>query len=309
MSASTRPVSPTATIGEGLRYLAVSVCLFGGIWPITKAALATSTPLWFAVNRCAMATAVCALLLAAMRRLSLPVRGDLPCILAIGLLQLGGFFALTHVALSWIPAGRMAILTNVTVFWLIPLSVWLLGEKVSRNQWLAVAVGLLGVGVLMQPWTLLSPQLQAPGPGATPFLSLLPGYLMLLGASLFWSLAILVTRKLPPRRPVLELLPWCFGVATALLLPLALLREPAGGIHGQAWPYAIFVGAVAAPIGTWATIEAGRRLPGILASVGFLVVPALGVLISTLWLGESLGWDVLAGGALIAASVILAARG
>ena len=37
MSASTRPVSPTATIGEGLRYLAVSVCLFGGIWPITKA--------------------------------------------------------------------------------------------------------------------------------------------------------------------------------------------------------------------------------------------------------------------------------
>ena len=301
---ATRPVSPTATLGQGLRYLAVSVCLFGGIWPITKAALATSTPLWFAVNRCAMAAAVCALLLAAMRRLSLPVRGDLPCILAIGLLQLGGFFALTHVALSWIPAGRMAILTNVTVFWLIPLSVLVLGERVSRNQWWAVAVGLLGVGVLMQPWTLLSP-----APGATPFLALLPGYLMLLGASLFWSLAILVTRKLPPRRPVLELLPWCFGVATLLLLPLALLREPAGGIHGQAWPYAIFVGAVAAPIGTWATIEAGRRLSGILASVGFLVVPALGVLISTLWLGESLGWDVLAGGGLIAASVILAARG
>jgi drug/metabolite transporter (DMT)-like permease len=309
LSATARPVSPTATIGQGLRYLAVSVCLFGGIWPITKAALATSTPLWFAVNRCAMAMAVCALLLAGMRRLSLPVRGDLPCILAIGLLQLGGFFALTHVALSWIPAGRMAILTNVTVFWLIPLSVLVLGERVSRNQWWAVAVGLLGVGVLMQPWTLLSP-----APGATPFLALLPGYLMLLGASLLWSLAILVTRRLPPRRPVLDLLPWCFGVATLLLLPLALLREPPwgdfpGGIHGQAWPYAIFVGAVAAPIGTWATIEAGRRLPGILASVGFLVVPALGVLISTLWLGESLGWDVLVGGVLIAASVILAARG
>jgi O-acetylserine/cysteine efflux transporter len=33
------------------------------------------------------------------------------------------------------------------------------------------------------------------------------------------------------------------------------------------------------------------------------------VAISNLWLGETLGWDVLAGGLLIGASVILAARG
>ena len=39
------------------------------------------------------------------------------------------------------------------------------------------------------------------------------------------------------------------------------------------------------------------------------VVPALGVLISNLWLGEALGWDVLLGGGLIAASFVLAARG
>jgi len=298
LSAAVR-AGPGATARQGLHYLAVSVLLFGGIWPITKAALAHATPLWFALNRCALAALVTTALLALLRRLRLPVRGDLPCILAIGLLQLGGFFALTHVALAFIPAGRMAILCNVTVFWLIPLSVWLLGERVSPAQWVAVGVGLLGVGVLMQPWTMW-------GAGS---LGLLPGYLMLLGASLFWSLAILVTRRWPPRRPVLELLPWCFALAALMLLPLALLREPAGGIGEAAWPHAAFVGAIAAPIGTWATIEAGRRLSGILASVGFLVVPALGVLISNLWLGEALGWDVLLGGGLIAASVVLAARG
>jgi drug/metabolite transporter (DMT)-like permease len=47
-----------------------------------------------------------------------------------------------------------------------------MGERVSHRQWLAVLVGLLGVGVLMQPWALA-----AQGPGV------LPGYLMLLGAS------------------------------------------------------------------------------------------------------------------------------
>ena len=290
---------PQATAREGYRYLAVSVLLFGGVWPVTKDALAYATPLWFAFNRCAMAGAVTLLLLAGLRRLRWPARGDLPCILAIGLLQLGGFFALTHTALAWIPAGRMAILTNVTVFWLIPLSWWVLGERVSRLQWLAAGIGLLGVGVLMQPWTMTS----AAGLGA------LPGYLMLLGSSLFWSIAILITRRLPPRRPVMELLPWCFGIAALLLLPLALWREASGGIGLPSWPHAAFIGAVAAPIGTWSTIEAGRRLSGIRASVGFLVVPALGVLISNLWLGETLGWDVLVGGGLIAASVMLAARG
>ena len=238
--------------------------LFGGIWPVTKDAMRDATPLWFALNRAAMAALVTALLLALLRRLRPPTRADLPCVVAIGLLQLGSFFALTHLALDWVPAGRTAILCNVTVFWLIPLSVWLLGERVSARQWAAAGVGLLGVLVLMAPWTLGDP-------AAAPMLL---GYALLLLASLAWSLAILVTRRLPPRRPVLELLPW-----------------------------------LAAPVGTWATIEAGRRLSGLLASLGFLVIPAVGVLLSNLWLGEALGLDVLLGGALIVGSVALAARG
>jgi drug/metabolite transporter (DMT)-like permease len=56
-------------------------------------------------------------------------------------------------------------------------------------------------------------------------------------------------------------------------------------------------------------IEAGRRLPGAVASVGFLLVPAFGVTLGAVWLGEPVGWDVIAGGALIVASVVLAARG
>jgi O-acetylserine/cysteine efflux transporter len=292
-------VSEPARLRDGLHYLGISVVLFGGIWPVTKAALAHATPLWFAFNRAAMAAAVVTLLLAALRRLRWPARQDWPSILALGTLQLGGFFALAHLALDYIPAGRTAILANVTIFWLIPLSVWVLGERVAPLQWLATLVGLAGVVVLMQPWAMA-------GSDAT---VLLPGYAMLLLASLFWSLAILVTRRFPPRRPVFDLLPWSFGLGAAILLPLALWREPAGGIGSEAWPHAAFVGAIAAPLGTWATIETGRRLSGLMASVGFLLVPTLGVAISTLWLGEALGWDVLAGGGLIAFSVVLAALG
>jgi drug/metabolite transporter (DMT)-like permease len=43
------------------------------------------------------------------------------------------------------------------------------------------------------------------------------------------------------------------------------------------------------------------------ASVAFLLVPAFGVFVSTLWLGEPFGWDMMLGGGLIVASVMLAA--
>jgi len=284
----------------GLRYLLVSVLLFGGIWPITKYALdAGADPLWFALNRAGLAALVSGLLLAVLGRLRLPSRQDRPCVLAIGLLQIGSFFAMAHLALDRIPAGRTAILGNVTVFWLIPLSVLVLGERVSPRQWWAAAVGLAGVAMLMAPWTLVA--------GGN--LGMLPGYAMLLGASLAWSVAILVTRRFPPGRPVLDLLPWCFALGAMVILPLALWRAPGGGVPAAALWQALFVGAVAAPNGTWAPIEAGRRLTGVMTAVGFLLIPAMGVAVAHLWLGEPLGPDLVLGAVLVGVSVWLAARG
>jgi drug/metabolite transporter (DMT)-like permease len=37
------------------------------------------------------------------------------------------------------------------------------------------------------------------------------------------------------------------------------------------------------------------------------LVPAFGVFVSTLWLGEAFGWDMMLGGGLIVGSVIMAA--
>jgi drug/metabolite transporter (DMT)-like permease len=280
-----------------LGYLVISVLLFGGVWPVSKDALRDATPLWFALNRAGMAAVVSGLMLAALGRLRLPQRADMPAVLALGLLQLGGFFALMHTALGLLPAGRSSILGNVTLFWLIPLSVWLLEERVSARRWAAAGLGLVGVTVLMAPWE------WAAGSGVA------LGYGMLLLCSLMWSLAIIVTRRFPPSSSVLELLPWCFGLAALLVAPIAVWREPQGGIGPGAWWQAIFVGGLAGPIGTWSTIEAGRRLPGAVVSLGFLMVPAIGVVVSSLWLGETLGWDVLLGGALIAVSVVVAVKG
>jgi O-acetylserine/cysteine efflux transporter len=282
---------------SAFQMLAVAVLLFGGAWPVTKAAvLAGATPMWFALGRAGLAALVVAALLAMVGRLRLPMRSDWPAVLAVGLLQLGGYFALAHLALLVVPAVRTAVLANVVTYWVIPLSMIFLGEHVSARRWAAAGLGLAGVGVLAGPWAVDWTERDA-----------LLGHGMLMLAALLWSLAIIATRAWPPHRPMLELLPWCFGLGALVLGPLALWLEPDGGIGLAAWPHMLFIGLVVAPVGTWCVIEVGRRLPGAVSSVGFLLVPAVGVVLGALWLGEPVGWDVLAGGALIVASVLLAA--
>jgi drug/metabolite transporter (DMT)-like permease len=278
--------------------LIVAILLFGGAWPVTKAALANATPMWFATGRAGLAVIATALLLAALGRLRVPRRADMPSVLALGILQLGAFFILAHAAVAMVHAGRTAIISAVVTYWLIPLSVLVLGEKVPPHRWVAAALGLAGVAALAGPWAV-------DWSDATE----LVGHVMLMAAALLWTLAIVTTRRFPPPTPVFELLPWCFGLATLVILPFALVLEPQGGIFGPSWPYMLYIGLVVAPIGTWCVIEVGRRLPGAVASVAFLLVPAFGVLVSTLWLGEPIGWDMAVGGGLIVASVVLASRG
>ena len=285
-------------MASAFRLLFAAVILFGGAWPITKYALADATPLWFGTGRAVLAALVAAALLAALGRLRFPAAEDRITVLFLGLFQLGGFFALTHLAVALVPAGRTAVLSNVVTYWLIPLSVLVLGEKVSRMRWLAAGLGLAGAGALIGPWAVDWSE-QDP----------LFGHILLVLAGLLWTIAIIASRKWPPKTPMFDLLPWCFGIGALVLIPLALIMEPDGGIGPVAWLPLLYIGLIAAPIGTWCVIEAGRKLPGAVASVGFLMVPAFGVLVSTLWLGEPLGWDVIIGGLLIGGSVILATRG
>lgn len=285
-------------MASAFRLLFAAVILFGGAWPITKAALEDATPLWFGTGRAALAALAAALLLAALGRLRFPAAEDRKAVFFLGLFQLGGFFALTHLAVALVPAGRTAVLSNVVTYWLIPLSVLVLGEKVSGQRWIAAALGLAGAAVLIGPWAVDWTDHDV-----------LVGHFLLVIAGLLWSIAIIASRKWPPRTAMLDLLPWCFGIGALLLLPMALIMEPRGGVGLHSWPHLLYIGLIAAPIGTWCVIEAARKLPGAVSSVGFLLVPAFGVTLSALWLGEPIGWDVIVGGLLIVASVFLAARG
>jgi len=271
--------------------LALAVVLFASVWPAMKFGLAESSPVWFATGRAGLSAVAGFALVAALGRLRLPGRWDWPIVLSIGGLQLGAYFGVCLVALEQLPAGRSALLGYTTPIWILPLAWPLLGERPRGRDLVGLLVGLTGIAVLVGP-SLLDP-------------ALLTGHVLMLIGSGLWAVAILHTRGHRWHLTPLELLPWQMLVATLLLIPFALWHEPQGGIAPT--PTALlplaYVGLLAGPIASWASLSAARALPASMTSLGFLMTPVLGVIISALWLGEAIGLDMLIGGALILTGV------
>jgi O-acetylserine/cysteine efflux transporter len=275
----------------GFTQLAVSVVLLSSAWPLTKIAISLgSTPLWFAEGRAVLSGVTVAIILSLCGRLRVPHRDDLPALVAVGVCQLGLYFAFAHEAVAWVAAGRTAILANTTTIWVVPLSLIFLREHIPSRRWFAAGFGLAGVAVLISPWAI-----------DWSSRNVLIGHAFLLGASLSWSVAIIVTRAATPRSTMFELLPWCFAVSAVLLAPLMYWHTPHGGIGMQpmSWVALGYIGLIAGPFGTWCVIQATATLPAVVSSVGFLTTPAISLMLANLLLGEPITADLLAGSALI----------
>lgn len=283
----------------GLVQLFVSVVLLSSAWPLTKIALsAGSTPIWFAEGRAVLSGLTAAALLAMLGRLRRPQLADLPALLAIGGLQLGAYFAFAHEAVAWVQAGRTAILANTTTIWIVPLSLLFLREPIPPARWIAAGLGMAGVVVLINPWSIDWTSAHV-----------LIGHAFLLAAGLSWAVAMIVTRITLPRLSMFELLPWCFLLASVMLAPLVWLHAPDGtlGTRPVSWEALGYIGFLAAPLGTWCIMEATAKLPAMVSSIGFLTTPAVSLILANVFLGEPFTADLLAGSALIMAGVVFAA--
>lgn len=298
ITAAPRPATIPKT---ALIQLVLAVLLLGASWPVTKIALLDgASPAWFAFGRAFLSMLVSIVVVGTTRGIRLPSRTDLPALLSLGLLQLAGFFALAHAAVAWVPAGRTAILSNATLVWTVPIALVLTSEAISARRWLATALGAAGVIALIGPWAI----------DWTSARTLL-GNAFLLGAAFCWAITMAIVRRWPPRQTMFTLLPWAFGIASIALFPMAAAHGFGADGLGTWSPAGLIcialIGLVMAPIGTWCVMQATTALPLVVASVGFLAGPAVGLLISILFLGEPLTLSVILGAALILSGAVMAA--
>lgn len=264
-------------------------------WPVIKVGVTDIPPLWYACLRYQIA-AVCLFTLVAMRgELVFPPRPDWPLVAVSGALQMGAYSALTGLALTVLPPGRASVLAFSTPIWVVPLAAWQLNEHLSWRAMAGVGLGLLGV------FAIAAPSLHAHGSDHV------MAYAMLLSAAAAWAVTIVFVRSHRFTASVLALAPWQMLVAAALLLPVAMMVEGrpvpigAGGVASLA-----YVGPIATAFAYWAVVEMGRHLRASTMSMALLATPSLGILVSTLTLGETVGASLIAGVVLIGTGIRLA---
>jgi len=260
-----------------------------------KVGVTAMPPIWFACWRYVLATACMFAFVGIRRKVMLPPPADWVLVVFSGVLQMAAYSALTGLALTMLPPGRASVLAFSTPIWVVPIAAWWLRERASRLALVGVGLGLLGVLAIAAPSLSVHGTAQA------------VAYTMLVAASAAWAISIVFVRKHGFTATPLVLAPWQMLVASAILFPLAMIREgmPAA-IDASGIAVLAYVGPIATAFAYWAVVEAGRYLPARTMSMALLATPSLGTLISTLTLGEPLDISLAAGLLLVAGGVGIA---
>lgn len=275
MLAAKSTQQPSFTMLYGL--FAAVILIWGFSWPMNKIGMYYIPPIWFAAFRLIIATVTMFIVVRSLRRLVRPSKQDLPLILSLGIFQMGFFTVFINLGLFYVDAGRSAILTYTTPFWVLPIAVLFFNEKLSFLKLLGFVLGMLGVIALFSPWSIdWSNHEQLLGNG------------LLLLAALSFGLAMLCARNMTWHRPALELLPWQLLVATipVLLLALILVPNPMIELNTTAVSTLAYTAVLGSAVGYWCSTIVSKELPSITVSIGFLGVPISGLLFSSLILHE-----------------------
>lgn len=266
--------------------LFVFIILTSGLaWPVNKVGLHYMSPLWYTSSRLVIASIAMLSLVIYLKRFSFPRFRDLPLILIIGILQIGGFIYLTNLGLSYLPAGHSALLAYTTPLWIMPLATLLFKEKSGLYKWLGFCLSISGLILLMNLWDLNF---------SNPHVLFGCGALLL--ASFSWAISMLCVRYMKWTKSPLELIPWQLLVAAIPMMAYAWVNEPVSQIvwNRELILSLAYTGVVVTGLSYWCGVIVNKELPTILLSLGFLVVPVFSLLTSSFFLNEKINLPSMA---------------
>lgn len=272
--------------------LSILPIIWGYSWVPSKLGITNSSPFVFTALR-TLPTAVLLLTLLPLTGRTLRPKAVGPTAV-VGVLQAGGFAGLTSAALVTGGAGHTAMLANTWQFWLLLLAWVFLGERLRGVQWLSVALGLVGLVFIIEPWGLR---------GVVSSLLTLAGAVCFAGGTV-------VTKILMRRQAVeaLSFIAWQTLLGSIPLIVAAILvpGDPIRWSSTFAWSlaYSILLGTA---LGSILWLYVLKKLPANIAGIGTIGTPVVGVLASWLQLGEELNLPEIAGMVLVVTALCLLA--
>ncbi len=258
------------------------VCLavvWGVHWPLAKVALRDLPPFTYGALRAGVALVAVAMFLAVRRGIRLPDRRDLPVVLSVGLGQMAGGIVLMNLALPLISAGRSSILVYTMPLWVAVMQMTAFRDSGGMRRAGGLALGLIGIGLLLNPQSIdWSSSGQVLGCAA------------LLFSAIIWAATTIHVRGHEWHSQPIDLEIWQLVIAAIPLVAAALVLEGGRSIDWAPTPIAlvIYSGVLATAVAFWLSQSISRSLSPLGATMGFLAVPVVGVISSSLLLAEPL---------------------
>ena len=250
--------------------LVAMVLIWGYSWVVMKVGLEHAHPFDFAALRVAIG---CVLLFALVRLRGRPL--SLPSYrmaVVMGLTQVGLFVVLSNFALLNAGPGKASVLVYTMPFWMIVFAHLIIHERMRGAQWVAVALALAGLLLIVEPWRLSS----------------LAGSAFAVAAGAVWALAAVLSKKWPTAAddPLL-FTAWQLFFGALALSALALAHPHEGVRWNSEFAWAIAYSAVLATAGGWwLWTYVLARTPAGITGLNSLGVPVVAVITSAVQLGE-----------------------
>jgi drug/metabolite transporter (DMT)-like permease len=281
-----------------LWWLLIGLTLVWGFnWTAMKVALSEVAPWTF---RTICLGAGSAVLFAVMRAGGQPLvvpRGQWPRLMLLAFLTVTCWNMLVAFGVSMIPSGRAAILAYTMPAWAIPLSVWLLRERLATRKLIGLALGLAGMALLL-------------GERLVELGSAPVGSLLVLSAAFTWALGTVLQRRLPVRMPVGPYTAWIMLLGGMPIFAGALVFDDFAwlkGVSQGAWLAVAYNVLFSFAWAHWAWIKLATSVSVTVFSLSMLMVPVLGVFSGMLFLGERPSFAEYAALALVLGSLLTVA--
>jgi len=248
---------------------------WGFNWTAMKVSLSEVSP-WTFRTLCLGGGA--AILFLVLRSLGTPLgvpRSQWPRLAALAFLNITCWNVLVAYGVAMIPSGRAAIIAYTMPVLAIPLSVWLLGERMNGRKLVGVALGMGGLALLLGE--------QFSSLKAAPI-----GALIVLAAAASWAIGTVLQKKFPVSIPVTAYTAWIMllgGLPIFVVWAVVDLgRHPP--ISTEAWLAIAYNVLVAFAWAHWAWIKIATSVSVTVFSLSMLMVPVVGVASGVIFLGE-----------------------
>jgi len=286
------------TPAEGLVLVLFTAFSWGLTWPQSKYLLSMLPPFSMR-SACGIAGCVFAFMVAFLRRERIaPPSDQWPKLLLFAMLNYGLFIVLTTQALVWLTASEAVTITYTLPIWASVLAWPMLGERPTPRRIAAILLGLAGVALMVDLGTVDARWEK------------LPGAAMGLAAAWLFGFGTVVAKKYPLRMPPTASVAWQAGLGVLPVAALALTEQPHwSGVTWIGWSSILYISTIPLTIAYLAWYRALRLVAASTAATTVLVSPMVGVIGSTLLLGETLGPRQLVALGLTLTGVALASRG